>query len=403
MSIFQQICPNSNSSIYFWSQVENPFAHSEDLSIIHSSPLLFTSKLKKDKIAIVYLTENNLFFSNSDGTWYSIYIKWCLFGTFVEELENGQEIFGFTLNTYNTKLDFYTDDSEDLNKWIENLSDLTVMSDFELYYFTIKHLDSGNFGTIYLCQDLQTNEKFAVKKIPKSKLQNRKLLKCCYNEINIQKKLNHPNVAKLFRVFENNKEILLVIEYVKGENLAEIIHKYRNLAEKQVKKFTKVLLTTVFHLHELGIIHRDIKPENIMVRGSTDLLNFKIIDFGLACYADQNENLCAGSIGYMAPEMLMHKPYDTKVDIYALGVTVYALLTGYAVFDKSNLEELIELNASGKANFSSRVLRNFSLEARNFLKLTLCADSRSRPPASLLLSSEWFVQCISKPVLTSSV
>ena len=390
MSIFGPL--SSKSSIFrnFWIEVPELPSKQHQKKAILRKPLTIPSSKSGPLPVQVTLTENSVFYVSPQETILLAYVKWCVLSSFREEDENGNIKFGFNLKSSFTSQDFYTPNEEDLNIWVTHLSYLLIMADFEDYYVILKRIDSGQFGTVYLCQDLDSNSLYAVKRVSKSILQRPKSLNLLYNEINIQRKLDHPNIVKLFKVFEDREFVYLVMEYVKEGNLFKRISSAPDMSEREVMIFCQNLFRTLEYIHGCGIIHRDLKPENILLQCRDSICSFKIADFGLACYIKDHERSCCGSPGYIAPEMLKGAPYNSKADIFSAGVISFILLTGFTPFGGSNTKETISKNLKCKIQFTSSLMKTVNPSAKNFLKKVLNPDPDLRHSASEVIQNDWF-------------
>lgn len=129
-------------------------------------------------------------------------------------------------------------------------------------------------------------------------------------------------VIKLFGVYESQNEVIMLLEYMSGNDLYSKIKTYRKMTENQVFLYFSQLLKGLIFLHYHGICHRDLKPDNILF---DDENNLKIADFSLADYYEDGLNGICGTPGYMAPEIFSQELYDEKVDIFSLGVVLYSM------------------------------------------------------------------------------
>lgn len=138
--------------------------------------------------------------------------------------------------------------------------------------------------------------------------------------------LDHPSIIKLYEVYEGEYHIYLVMELLKGGELFDRIVKKGISKEKDACIIIVRLLSALEYLHDLGIMHRDIKPENLILKDEHDF-EIKLADFGLAEFVSKSDLLFrrCGTPGYVAPEILADKPYDTKVDVFSAGVILYIL------------------------------------------------------------------------------
>ncbi|OIT00668.1 PREDICTED: mitogen-activated protein kinase kinase kinase 3-like [Nicotiana attenuata] len=206
-----------------------------------------------------------------------------------------------------------------------------------------------------------------------------------------------PYVIRFFgvNVTQENGVILynLLLEYASGGSLADCLDEDMNsrkgLKEYEVGKHTKNVLLGLSHVHSKGVIHCDIKPHNILVVGTDRIA--KIADFGLAMTLEESsekEHGIRGTKRYMAPESVIYHQYGTEVDIWALGCTVYELLTGKPLWKTSSDINDVKADVLHKIAFEKPKIQNakVSKEARDFLKRCLDKNPRSRWTAEMLLN-----------------
>ena len=187
-------------------------------------------------------------------------------------------------------------------------------------------------------------------------------------EIEILKKLKHPNIVQLYSVIEDEKQIFLIMEYIKGKELFQYILDKKKLSEEESCMFFQQMISGIEYLHKLKIAHRDIKSENMIIEQKTK--NLKIIDFGLSnTYGDKpNEMLstACGSPCYAAPEMLSGKIYKGGgVDIWSVGVVLFSMICGYLPFHEETNKEMYKKIIEGKysvpgfvSNFGTELIHN---------------------------------------------
>ena len=167
-------------------------------------------------------------------------------------------------------------------------------------------MGEGAFGKVFKCYCRRTNRIVAVKQIEKREMQSADM-ELCLNEIEILKVLNHDNVIRLIDVFENEKSIYMVLEYINGSNLMEYSKK-NFMGENRARTLMRQVFYGVKYFHEIGIAHRDIKLENIMVAFDEEKGDIpKLIDFGLSKVFLPNETSSEsyGSLVYCSPEILL--------------------------------------------------------------------------------------------------
>ncbi|KAE9551590.1 hypothetical protein FO519_005197 [Halicephalobus sp. NKZ332] len=199
------------------------------------------------------------------------------------------------------------------------------------FYRLGKELGAGNFSKVKLGIHCLTKEKVAVKIMDKSKM-DQKAQRLLSREVQNMEYLHHPNVIRLFEVIETLSKMYLVMEYAGGGELYTYVHEHGKLTEDQAKPIFAQLVSAVGHLHAKGIVHRDIKAENVIFSQPGWV---KLADFGFSCKYEEDSRLSTfcGSPPYAAPELFRDPNYSgPKVDMWALGVTLYFMLVGVTPF-----------------------------------------------------------------------
>ena len=191
----------------------------------------------------------------------------------------------------------------------------------------IDEIDQGAFAKVIHVKEKKTKKDFALKIVKKSE-SNIDLINRMKEEIQILKKLQHPNIVQYYGQIENTNQLFIKMEYLKYGTLGQWIQKNKNISEEQASLIIKEVLSAIAYLHQNQICHRDLKPENIMFSRENDISSIKIIDFGLSL---QNfDSLCnsdyCGTLIYMAPEEIERKSYYLSVDIWSIGILMYMLL-----------------------------------------------------------------------------
>lgn len=162
-------------------------------------------------------------------------------------------------------------------------------------------------------------------------------------EITMMKLMNHPNIMRIYDVYEGERELYLILEYVEGGELFDFLVNRGKLAPLEALGYFKQIVYGLNYAHTFSIIHRDLKPENILIHSLHPPL-IKIADWGMAAFAPptlQLETSC-GSPHYASPEIVNGYKYTgTATDIWSCGVILYALLTGRLPFDDKNVRNLL--------------------------------------------------------------
>lgn len=134
-------------------------------------------------------------------------------------------------------------------------------------------------------------------------------------------------ILPLFEIYEDKNELILVLQYMDGENLFNYVKNNKKLNENQIYNIFEQILKGLLFLQCYGVIHRDLKPENILFSDKNEKSTLKIADFGLSIFMDKTEKLKdqCGTPGFMAPEIFSPEGYDESVDVYSLGIILYTL------------------------------------------------------------------------------
>jgi serine/threonine protein kinase len=211
-------------------------------------------------------------------------------------------------------------------------------------YLITKELGKGSYAVVKLAMHKVTKNKYAIKIYSKQSLIDPQKRNTVKNEINILKQLDNDNIMKLYEVIDTSSNLYLVLEYINGINLLEIIknEKYHFIKEERAKKLFIQVVKGIQYCHKKNIFHRDIKLENILVLKDDTI---KIIDFGfgIKCNRDTYQKLFCGTPSYMPPEIVKKEKYIACYsDVWSLGVLFYAMLFGIFPFKGKDDDELFE-------------------------------------------------------------
>ena len=259
-------------------------------------------------------------------------------------------------------------------------------------YDIVRQLGKGGYGRVYRVRNIKTGETRACKLLSKLNIE----LERFHREINILKKTDHPNIIKLYDVYETNEKLFLVMEECKGgelfDKLLEHIDSGEMYSEKEAAKIIKQIMSAVEYCHNNGICHRDLKPENILYlkKGNEKDNPIKVIDFGLSQTINVNKILESkvGTCYYVAPEILAGK-YNEKCDIWSTGVILYMLLSGEPPFYGPNDQAIFKKIKAMKFSFPSDKFEKISKEAKDLITHMLSPEDK-RYNASEVLSHPWF-------------
>lgn len=199
-------------------------------------------------------------------------------------------------------------------------------------YEILKEIGRGGMSVVYLAMDNRLNKSLVVKDIRKrAGKDNDLLINSLVVEANMLKKLEHHSLPRIYDIIESEGDIYVVMDYIEGQSLKEVLDVHHKLPAKDVTKWAKQLSDVLEYLHTRKpnpIIYRDMKPDNIMLTPNGKI---KLIDFGIAREHKEDhstDTVNLGTKGYASPEQLSGKQTDVRTDIYSLGVTLYHLVTG---------------------------------------------------------------------------
>lgn len=199
-------------------------------------------------------------------------------------------------------------------------------------YKILNTIGQGGMSVVYLAMNEKANKQWAIKEVRKDGIQDFEIVRQgLIVETEMLKKLNHPNLPSIIDVIEDDKTLLIVMDYIQGNPLSKALEEYGAQPQELVVEWAKQLCDVLGYLHTRtpSIIYRDMKPSNVMLKPDG---NVTLIDFGTAReFKEKNlaDTTCLGTIGYAAPEQFGGQGQtDARTDIYCLGATLYHLLTG---------------------------------------------------------------------------
>lgn len=199
-------------------------------------------------------------------------------------------------------------------------------------YRVVRKLGGGGMADVYLCEDLTLGRHVAVKVLLQRYLNDATFIERFRREAKAAAGLNQQNLVSIYDWGEVDGTYYIVMEYVEGETLKDLIRRRGRLSGNEAVNVTLQLLAAVDFAHRSGIVHRDIKPQNVMLdRGGT----CKVMDFGIARAGDSGMTEAGSILGtaqYLAPEQAKGHPVDERSDLYSVGVVLYEMLTGTVPF-----------------------------------------------------------------------
>ena len=300
-----------------------------------------------------------------------------------------------TESTTNFTGNIFLSDSLKLSSYIKTYyqKNNTYPETLLTFYKYGRIIGQGAFGKVNLGLNTLTGRVVAIKSFNKQSLDNENKKKILY-ETNLMKKLNHPNITKILELFESEKYILLIMEYINGGNLFSFVKKRRKLNEKTSKFLFKQIILGIKYIHSQNIVHRDIKLENILIDIKN---NIKICDFGISKILNLKEKLYdqCGTPMYMAPEIFLsnkekgYEPYP--IDLWSAGIALYIMLSGTLPFcTKNDLNEKDKFSLRNSIiNSEFKPIENISNEALDLLNGLLRKDPKKRFKINDVLNHPW--------------
>ena len=208
-------------------------------------------------------------------------------------------------------------------------------------YEIIKSIGEGGMANVYLANDTFLDRKVAVKVLRGDLSTDEKFIRRFQREAYAASALSHPNIVEMYDVGEDNGTYFIVMEYIEGRTLKQLLKKRGSLTAPEVVDIMLQLTDGIAHAHDMYIIHRDLKPQNIMI---SDDGKIKITDFGIAMAMNSTQvtqtNSVMGSVHYLPPEQASGKGSTIKSDIYSMGIMLFELLTGKLPFKGENAVEI---------------------------------------------------------------
>jgi len=263
-----------------------------------------------------------------------------------------------------------------------------------------KEIGKGGFGLVWKVIHKKTQKVYCIKVIEKEGIIKQKLEAQMNREIEIMYILNHPHCLRLKNHFEDDQNFYLVMPLAHKGQLYRVLRKFRKFDERTAAQILRETISALQYLHSFKppIIHRDIKPENLLLNNGGRVL---LADFGWSNFSDGDvrKTFC-GTPEYIAPEMLLKKGHDTRVDIWSIGVLMFELLAGYSPFVAKNNQDLYQNIRRLKIQWP----KDMPPLAKNLIGKILKLNPLDRPSLQEILDHQWFKQTkIIKPLLENKL
>ena len=293
---------------------------------------------------------------------------------------------------YKSEKSYYFDNEQDFNIWFEKLNQAIQNKSLFDKYEVRQKIGKGKFGLVKCGINKETKQQVAIKIMAKKNM-DKSDLELAKVEIDILKIGQHPNIIKLYDIYENENYIYIIMEYCSGGDLLSYFEHYEyELKETRVCEIIHKLSMAIYYLHSYGIVHRDLKPENILMTDLSPEADIRLLDFGLSKIIG-NEEKCTepyGTLSFVAPEVLQGKPYDKSVDLWSIGIITFLLLCGYLPFDDKHSErEIARQTIQDPVPFESKIWNKYTPEAKNFVEGLLQKKPEKRLTIKEILEHPW--------------
>ena len=318
-----------------------------------------------------------------------------LSGVFIkrgDDLEfEGKKYMSITI-LYKNEKSYYFDNEEDFKNWYDKLNQAIQNKSLFDKYEVKQKIGKGKFGLVKAGINKETKKPVAIKIMAKKNM-DKSDMELAKVEIDILKISQHPNIIKLYDVFENENYIYIIMENCSGGDLLSYFeyHEYE-LPEPKVCEIIHKLSMAVYYLHSYGIVHRDLKPENILMTDLSNTADIRLLDFGLSKIIGNDEKCTEpyGTLSFVAPEVLQGKPYDKSVDLWSIGIITFLLLCGYLPFDDKHSErEIARQTIQDPVPYDDKIWSKISPEAKTFVDGLLQKKPEKRYTIKEVLEHPW--------------
>ena len=317
-------------------------------------------------------------------------------GLFLQKEESveyeGETYYSFSVIYPSKTRVYYCKDKKEYDGWIEKLKIATGYTNLLEIYDVKNKLGSGKFGLVKLGINKKTGQKVAIKIMKKSSMDSSDL-ELVRTEIEILKICQHPNIIRLYNVFENADYLYIIMEYCYGGDLFSYLeNRHFRVSEKRASNIIHQMATAVYYMHSYGVVHRDLKPENVLMTSTDEDSEIRILDFGLSKILGPYEKCDEpyGTLTYCAPEIIVDEPYSKPVDLWSLGVMTYLMVSGKLPFNAEDENEIARQVVYDEPNYTRNpVWKTISPECLDFIQKLLVKDQNKRMTIKGVLEHKW--------------
>eukprot|EP00752_Nemacystus_decipiens_P008847 g7895.t1 len=249
-------------------------------------------------------------------------------------------------------------------------------------------LGKGGFGTVQTVVHKESRKKYALKAVELSRVKDEKSLDFFFREVEVMRKLDHPNICRLHAVYPTVEHLFMVMDLCEG---GDLLTTYHFKSEQDAANIVLKVTNAVRYMHDRNIAHRDLKLDNILTDDTQEGADVKLVDFGLSAHFQdfRLEHDVVGTWVYMAPEVISGSHFPRTCDMWSIGVIAYLLLCGYPPFGGNSTAELKEQIQHGTYQFHHDAWSSISGKAKNFIKRLLVRNPQERMSAAEAQHHPW--------------
>jgi len=256
-------------------------------------------------------------------------------------------------------------------------------------YRSVQILGHGGMATVELADDLELERPVAIKRLAENLAANDEFKRRFLREARLAARLSHPNIVAVYDVGEEDGRPFIVMEYVEGETLADLLRDRGRIEPAKAVALALQVCAGLETAHEAGLVHRDVKPQNLLVTPSEAV---KIADFGIARSVDGTRLTQAGTVlgtaAYLSPEQASGETVTAAADLYALGAVLYELLTGRPPYVADSLAELVARQQEGAIMPIRELAPDVPAATEDAVMHALARDPEYRPDSARELADE---------------
>eukprot|EP01102_Stenamoeba_stenopodia_P011797 TRINITY_DN3648_c0_g1_i1.p1 TRINITY_DN3648_c0_g1~~TRINITY_DN3648_c0_g1_i1.p1 ORF type:complete len:930 (+),score=207.80 TRINITY_DN3648_c0_g1_i1:328-3117(+) len=264
-------------------------------------------------------------------------------------------------------------------------------TNIENHYTVTGEIARGTYSIVLSGVSKDNNEKVAIRCLEEGQYDDKKI-QTLQREVAIMKKMDHPNIIRLFDIYVDKPKVYMVMEFVPScDDLTVRIGEVDHYSEGAGLNIARQIISAVEYLHRNGVAHRDLKSDNILISGPPGEEIVKITGFGLSkdFQDDKFSTMQFTSPTYAAPELFLDAPYDKAIDMWALGVILYEIFAGYPPFFGESISELTKRIINVEYDFDDEVWDEVSEEGKGLISGLLQKDPSKRLTADQCMNAAW--------------